>query len=183
MRYVWRTVTGVFLLILFGTIRNPAEAAVVRLSASILAAVLLYWVFFRRAETRIVLSKGEDNDTSLPQRIKNHRVNIAGSLGVIGLLLLASGVGMWLLFAGAISTDIELAQALLDIVGVVVLPASFIVGLVSLITAFGVYQHRTWGSYMGRLLAFIYAPAFPVGTALGCYMWWYLESPTVQETL
>lgn len=180
MKWVWRVLAGLILIPLYGVTEIRTESYFVKLAAGILAALLLYWVFFRRPQTRVVLTENEKSNLELgsPSRVKKHRRRVAGVAGVMGGLLVVSMVVLWFL----VGDNPEARQAI-PALGTSSQVVGILIGLASLATAFGVEREKTWGRHLGRIVGFVYAWSWPVGTMIGAYLWWYLESPDVREAM
>ena len=180
MKWVSRVLAGLVLFLLYGVTQSPVEPVYVTTPAGILAALLLYWVFFRRPQTRVVLTKSDEPnlEPSSANRVKKHRRGVAGVAGVMGALLVVSMAFLWF----TVGDNPEVTQAI-PALGRFGQAAGIIIGLASLATAFGVKREETWGRHLGRIVAFVYAWTFPLGTMIGAYLWWYLESPEVKEAM
>lgn len=98
-----------------------------------------------------------------------------------GVLLLAIGIGLFVVIAGAgvISGDLE-ALAITGAVGTFIGIIFLILSVPSIIAGFGLLRYRPWARILALILGVLQIANVPFGTALGIYTLWVLINDRTQ---
>ena len=118
------------------------------------------------------------------QKMAEH-IRILGILFIIAaVILILGGIVVAFIFLGSgLLTRDSRAMAILTIVGIVISSLLFVLGILNLISGWGLLNRKKWSRLLTIILAIIKLLNFPIGMALGVYALWVLFQPESEKLL
>jgi hypothetical protein len=124
----------------------------------------------------LLVREVEEMLSELDQRRMHEHVRTAGWLLIAVELvgITCGGLGFFFMFSiGLVSGDAE-AIPILGMMGGFMLCMMFIMSVPGLVAGFGLLRRKSWARILALIVAFFNMAWFPLGTAVGLYLFWVL---------